>query len=1675
MVECARVTLPRPLSTVREAEIEMRREIHDKIYQEYRKEFCNDKGEQESNLSQEESRGMKSIMKRMKKENLIIMRTDKSGKLCATTEEKYKEMGQEHVKGDIVVDRAKVRETDKIMNEHSAAWCGMWRTGSAHQHEDRVIQSKTSKSENRAKLYLSFKDHKKGQEKTRPIGTANTSNTRAFANSVSDLLEAVADSEVRKFEVISTEDLMHGVKKNNAKIAEEKKRKEEEALKRRWVCFKEKNWLKRCKRCEEQVRPTLNTIELDLNAVDGEELVGRQVLKSPEKLQSSLRELQRPVDPKAEEEMKEKNSENHKKIITEVLEEILRKIPEIIEVSEVEDAGTMPHDSLIELTEGEVEAAASLLEPKNENEPNNNKLKEINKSKEVPEEEDVGTLPHPSLKEPTKIMSNQIVEEVLEEVMLIIAEKESRRSCRDCVEEFEKAVLSRCKHCEEGAEEKTWAMVGMDAVALFPSLSGRRTASIVRKRAAASNIKIQGFNWKKAAIYIKINKHLTRNIPKNVRKFMPIRKSNKGTTPGMSSQGLKSKEGQENLQWIFIARNPSQEEEKELVSLVLEIAVRVLWENYCYDFGGQTFLQKEGGPIGQRPTMAASRIVMQDFFENYERVLLSANLEINLLKVYVDDGRQITTILDKGMRYSKEEDMFKWSKEDEEEDIEREKEGESKSSFMARLCLPLMNAINPDLTFTAEVAEDFEDKKLPTLDTKLWMEEDGQVFHSYYEKEMRSQVLLEKDSAMSIRQKMCILSNEMTRRLYNLDSSMENLEEEVTEVVENFTRQSKNSGWDRKETREMIISGYRGWQRRLKRRVEECGLEYRNAASSLPTRARKKLTGKEDWYRKKNCMEKIEEQKNLYKKRLKKKQLVKPKKDRQSNNIAVMFVPYTIGGELAKRLREAEAQLEGQTGYRIKIVERTGTKVEDLLHRSNPWQGQDCGRKECLLCKTKVKLDRFKEQDCTKRCIVYETWCLTCEMREISRIEDEEEDEKVRREKIRNFKRYKYIGETSRSIYERGLEHDRDWKELKKDSHMVKHFFDVHEEEEAEEMEFGMRIVNACRSAFNRQISESVEIQNNKDKHHILNSRSEYNRCALPRLTAKLGDETYDKVDKIKKEERQAEVELEKKIRNLKIKNNKKRREMAGRSDQPASKKRKTGEDTYKRVIVEDKDAEKRKNLDTFPIFNKMRKIEKEEKDSETEQPENEIEKDTDSNDDEKSWEERIREKEERMEQEEKNRNERIEKARRLNQSYQLLRLCRETLKENGESWEISKERRSEEREKERQKKERMMKAQNQKIQTLNRIEKNQIQKKITENLQVLPRNRQKIVEMELEKERRLDLVEAKHQIWKKWRNSKGKKKFNIRIGEDKEKGDLERQLEKIEKEVEKYKAELEKIRDEKERREFQRDKKKKKEAHWEMMKWVVQFINNNKPKWEEIKKQRKEGEKKEEEKLKWEELSKEEKIELIKLEKEEKKHNIKVNKEKRLEEAKRLKENWKRRETEEDYDIDEETEEPEDLMKEDTAQKSPQETAQMKEEEEKNTDKDEKQKQAVIPEASLVNEKEGEEGKEEETEEEGEINQVGLFDYLGIEEEVNSLCFVCIMSPCICILANIEKQMKRILEKEDEKKVEQPEIGRKKRKRETEEEEEGTPQKQYKESVQMRTLPLYLVGGGTQRSQKSV
>ena len=59
---------------------------------------------------------------------------------------------------------------------------------------------------------------------------------------------------------------------------------------------------------------------------------------------------------------------------------------------------------------------------------------------------------------------------------------------------------------------------------------------------------------------------------------------------------------------------------------------------------------------------------------------------------------------------------------------------------------------------------------------------------------------------------------------------------------------------------------------------------------------------------------------------------------------SVMFVPYTAHSELATRLRDNEEQMQGMTLYRLKIVEKVGTNLVDLLHKANPWAGEDYKR-----------------------------------------------------------------------------------------------------------------------------------------------------------------------------------------------------------------------------------------------------------------------------------------------------------------------------------------------------------------------------------------------------------------------------------------------------------------------------------------------------------------------------------------------------------------------------------------------------------------------------------------------------------------------------------------------------------------------------------------------------------
>ena len=107
------------------------------------------------------------------------------------------------------------------------------------------------------------------------------------------------------------------------------------------------------------------------------------------------------------------------------------------------------------------------------------------------------------------------------------------------------------------------------------------------------------------------------------------------------------------------------------------------------------------------------------------------------------------------------------------------------------------------------------------------------------------------NSAVSKQQLIQILANETTRRLMNINKD-KNPTQEYVKVLDKKTQELKNSGYNHQTAKEIITSGIRGWKART-RRKENNGQEiYRAAKNTLFNRTRKKLTSRENWYKKKN-------------------------------------------------------------------------------------------------------------------------------------------------------------------------------------------------------------------------------------------------------------------------------------------------------------------------------------------------------------------------------------------------------------------------------------------------------------------------------------------------------------------------------------------------------------------------------------------------------------------------------------------------------------------------------------------------------------------------------------------------------------------------------------------------------------------------------------------------------
>ena len=118
------------------------------------------------------------------------------------------------------------------------------------------------------------------------------------------------------------------------------------------------------------------------------------------------------------------------------------------------------------------------------------------------------------------------------------------------------------------------------------------------------------------------------------RRLIPDIKFTMGQRPGITSKEAKEKNTKEGeTKWRFKDENaePLHWDLKRLIALAVHISVKVAFSNYLYTFGGHTYRQKAGGPIGSRLTMAVSRVLMGRWSHKLRDILKESNLPLYLL------------------------------------------------------------------------------------------------------------------------------------------------------------------------------------------------------------------------------------------------------------------------------------------------------------------------------------------------------------------------------------------------------------------------------------------------------------------------------------------------------------------------------------------------------------------------------------------------------------------------------------------------------------------------------------------------------------------------------------------------------------------------------------------------------------------------------------------------------------------------------------------------------------------------------------------------------------------------------------------------------------------------------------------------------------------------------------
>ena len=199
----------------------------------YVKEKCDKKGyPREQNLSEANSKGMKSLLDRTKNKEIVVTQTDKSGRLAVSKRENYIQAMEPHFIQYPEQSWEERRSLEDTVNAHTIQVGRILRIGEKWGHWSRVKSSIISHFSAVPLLHGYVKDHKPlppaeppsehPVPQMRPVCSVLESNNSALSSILAEVCTTLGDTMDKEIETncLSTEEMIVGMEKVNLRKEE---------------------------------------------------------------------------------------------------------------------------------------------------------------------------------------------------------------------------------------------------------------------------------------------------------------------------------------------------------------------------------------------------------------------------------------------------------------------------------------------------------------------------------------------------------------------------------------------------------------------------------------------------------------------------------------------------------------------------------------------------------------------------------------------------------------------------------------------------------------------------------------------------------------------------------------------------------------------------------------------------------------------------------------------------------------------------------------------------------------------------------------------------------------------------------------------------------------------------------------------------------------------------------------------------------------------------------------------------------------------------------------------------------------------------------------------------------------------------------------------------------------